>query len=167
MEMFALTLSTFGVYAVVSLFFLLWIPGIVPAYGLFFILASLIFVLLYCVRSVGFYDSLNRALCTGWMRYFAFNALLFLLAAAWIFVMLLLRGSALPEYWGQLLGTALIAYFFGFLPIPPAFKKSKKAGLYAVASLFCALAGFLLLCLAWKILYYAVSAPVVIIEKLG
>ena len=169
MMMLALTMATFGAYTIISIFLLFWIPGVIPMESIFFLpLVLLILFLWYCIRSIRFYNRLNRELFTGWlMPHYAFNTFLILLISGWVFAMLRLRDSNFPEYWGQLLGTALIVYFFGILPIPAALKKSKKAGFYAVASLVCALTGFLLLCLAWKILYYAVSAPIVIIEKLS
>ncbi|OQA88683.1 MAG: hypothetical protein BWY31_00281 [Lentisphaerae bacterium ADurb.Bin242] len=166
--MFVLTMATFGAYTIISIFLLFWIPGFIPLESIFLIPAVFLILLPWWgIRSVRFYNRLNRELFTGWlMPHYAFNAFLVLLVFAWIIVMLRLRDSDFPEYWGQLLGAVLIVYFFGILPIPAAFKKSRKAGMYAVACLVCVTLGFLLLFLAWKILYYNLSSAFIIIEEM-
>ena len=169
MEMFVLTMATFGAYALTSVFLLFWIPGVIPMESIFFLpLVLLILFLWYCIRSIRFYNRLDRELFTGWlMPHYAFNTFLILLISGLIFAVFRIRDFDFPKYWGQLLGMALVVYFFGIMPLPAAFKKSKKAGLYAIACFVCVLMGFLLLCLAWKILFYDVASPFLIIEKLN
>ncbi|OQA88685.1 MAG: hypothetical protein BWY31_00283 [Lentisphaerae bacterium ADurb.Bin242] len=167
--MFALTMLTFGAYTIISIFLLFWIPGFIPLESIFFLpLVLLILFLWYCIRSIRFYNRLNRELFTGWlMPHYAFNTFLILLVSGLIFAVLRIRDFDFPKYWGQLLGMALVVYFFGIMPLPAAFKKSKKAGLYAIACFVCVLIAFLLLFLAWKILYYDIVAPFSIIEKMN
>ncbi len=169
MMMLALTIATFGAYALTSLFLLFWIPGFIPLESIFLMPVVFLILLLWCgVRNIRFYNRLNRELFTGWMMpHYAFNAFLVLFISGFFFAVFRIRNFDFPEYWGQLFITVLIVYFFGILPLPTAFKKSRKAGLYAAACLVCMLGGFLLLCLAWKILYYTVASPFIIIERIN
>jgi len=169
MMMFTLTMATFGTYTLISIFLLFWIPGFIPLESIFLMpVVFLILLLWWGIRNIRFYNRLNRELFTGWlMPHYAFNTFLILFISGTIFAALRILNYDFPEYWVQLLIAGLIVYFFGILPIPAAFKKSRKAGLYAIACLLCAIGGFLLLCLAWQILYYNLASPFIIIKKMN
>ena len=169
MMMLALTMATFGAYALTSVFLLFWIPGTIPMESIFLMPIVFLILLLWCgVRNIRFYNRLNRELFTGWlMPHYAFNTFLILFISGTIFAVLRIRNFDFPEYWLQLLIAGLIVYFFGILPLPTAFRKSRKAGICAIACLLCVMSGFLLLWLAWKILYYDIASPFIIIEKMN
>ncbi|OQA88684.1 MAG: hypothetical protein BWY31_00282 [Lentisphaerae bacterium ADurb.Bin242] len=166
---FALTMLTFGAYALTSVFLLFWIPGVIPMGSIFFLPPVLLILFLwYCIRSIRFYNRLNRELFTDWlMPHYAFNTFLILLISGFFFVVFRIRNFDFPEYWGQLFITVLIAYFFGILPLPAAFKKSRKAGIYVLLSLFCAWIGFLFLSLACKMMLHGFFSLYRVIEKLS
>lgn len=169
MMMFTLTLATFGVYTLTSLFLLFWIPGLIPLESIFFLPLVFLILLIWCsIRNIRFYNRINRELFTGWlMHYYAFDTFLILLISGFIFAVLRIRNFDSAEYWEQLFITVLIAYFFGILPLPAAFKKSRKAGIYALLSLFCAWIGFLFLSLACKMMLHGFFSLYRVIERLS
>ncbi len=152
MMMLMLTVVTFGTYTLTSVFLLFWIPGLIPLESIFLIPGVfLIFLLWWGIQNIRFYTCLNRQLFTGWlMHYYALITFLILLISGTIFVVIRNFDYYFSIYWGQFLIAVIIAYLFAILPLPSSFKKSMKAGMYALACLVCFTSGFLLLCLAIK-----------------
>ena len=156
MMMLTLTMLTFGSYTIISIFLLLWIPGFIPLESIF-ILPLMLFVLIFwcSIRNILFYNTFQQWKSPIWRQCFSFCIMIFLTFSFVTFFVELFAHCISSEYWGgQVFGTSLIYCFFGLLPCPAAFNKSKKTGIYAVISLFCAWIGFLLLSLAWKMMLY-------------
>ncbi len=160
MMMFALIMLTFGSYTIISIFLLLWIPGFLPMGSFFFPpLILFILLLLYCFWNIRFYNNFYQKLLPDWRRYFLFIILLFLPVSFFVYIGFVIVDVGCPQqWWGQFFGACLIVCLFGLLPIPPAFRKSKETGYYAVLSLLCTLFFFLVLSLAWKTAFFCLVA---------